>query len=322
MPTGGVGRGPAGPDLGRESQQMRRVRALISHQGAQLEHMTEREIHALWPVLEEARRELAADLARWLGRVDGAEAFTAQQLRNALVMVDRVMRDVDVAGATGKVVTRVGRDAEQLSAEHLTAELARLAEWFEGSVHPVSIREAAVVAAGDHELVRRFANSAARYAEDVRVDLRRQFAVGFTSNETFDQLTRRLVRIGGPRGVVFLRGRAGVPGSYAEQITEGLFARYRGWASRLVRTEGVNAYNVVHQRGLEEAHAEDASIMKRWDSTRDLRTCPACRGLDGEVVAVRARFSCGLLFPPLHPCCRCTEVPWKEAWSRYLLAAA
>lgn len=295
---------------------------MLAHQGAQLEHVTAREIHALWPVLEEARRQLAAELARWLSRVDAADRFTAQQLRNALAMVDRVMRDVDVEAAAGKVLHRVGADAERLSAEHLNAELARLAEWFEGSVHPVSIREAAVIAAGERELVARFDNSAARYAGDVRTDLRRQLALGMARNETFEETTRRLVRLGGPRGVVFLRGRAGEPGSYAEQISEGLFTRYRGWASRLVRTEGVNAYNVVHQRGLEEAHAEDGAIEKRWDATRDLRTCPDCRYLDGEVVAVSARFSCGLLYAPLHPCCRCTVVPWKQVWEQWLRAAA
>ena len=133
--------------------------------------------------------------------------------------------------------------------------------------------------------------------------------------ETFDQLTTRLVKLGGPKGLVALRGSLGDPGVVAEHIGEGLFKRYRFWAERVVRTECAEAYSVHALNSLVEANEEDPGYEKRWDAAlvRD-RTCPVCKGLDGTAVALDAEFPGGYKHPPAHPLCLCTLTPWRPEW--------
>jgi hypothetical protein len=126
--------------------------------------------------------------------------------------------------------------------------------------------------------------------------------------ETFEELTRRLVKHGGPRGLVSLRGVIGEPGAIAENISEGLFRRYNHWAERIVRTEGLHAYNVQHQTALEEADRQDPGYSKRWDAAADRRLCELCAELDGKVVEldgvfVRDRQGRDIPHPPRHPNC-------------------
>lgn len=299
------------------------VEQMLDHQAAQIQGLAASEITALGPVLKAAQESLAKDLAKLFRDTPGDHTFTRQQLSNALVMVNGAIKKITSgAGVGGKsleggmreALAGAGGDASKLSARHLNDQLARFGEWFEGTIHPVQIQEAAVVAAGAHALIPRYRTSAARYSKDVQADIRAQIAVGFLRNETFDQMTKRLVHLGGPRGLVALRGIAGHPGARVEMIAEGMFKRYRHMAERVVRTEAVNAYNVVHQRGIEDAASEDPEILKRWDAAADWRVCPICRDLDGTIADVDGVFRGGYRHPPAHPNDRCTIVPWKAAW--------
>jgi SPP1 gp7 family putative phage head morphogenesis protein len=299
------------------------VQQMLDHQAAQIEHLVASELAALTPLLEQARKSLAADLLKAWHDKPADQNFEKQHLSNALVMVDaaikkmRGIRGADpFGGSLNQVLAAAGGGSMRLSARHLNDQLARFSEWFEGTIHPVQIQEAAVIAAGAKALIPRFTSSAARYSANVQADIKREIAIAFLRNETFDQMTARLVAHGGPKGLVALRGVAGTPGTKVELITEGLFKRYRYWAERIVRTEANNAYNVVHKRGIAEAAEDDPDIKERWDAASDWRVCIICRDLDGKIVDVGGVFPGGYSHPPAHPHDRCTVVPWKPQWER------
>src|SRR5690606_9447859 len=142
--------------------------------------------------------------------------------------------------------------------------------------------------------------------------------LGLAQNETFAQLTNRLRRLGGPRGLVALRGIAGRPGAHVEEIAEGLFRRYRNWAERLARTEVMSAYNVQHRDAIEELEAGrvpgEPQYFARWDASPDSRLCPICRDLDRKLAPMGGAFPGGLAHPPAHPSCRGVVVAWSPAW--------
>lgn len=312
----GVGTGTGAARRRAKRAQREAVQAMLDLQAAQVEALTRAEVLALRPVLIQARTQLLAELGPWMRGLTAGGTFDLQVMRNAMAMVDRALARIDdtLEAGAAQAVARVGARVMPMSAADLNDQLAIFASVFDGSVHPVSLGEAAIVAHGERVLFPRFRTSAARYMGEVGDDIRKQIALGFARNETFAQMTRRLVNQGGPRGMVALRGVVGEPGAYVEDVGRGLFAKYEKWAERLVRTEGINAYNTIHERGLREAALDDPELKQRWDASADRRLCPVCRELDGKVVDIGKPFPGGFRFPPAHPHCRCTVVPWKVAW--------
>lgn len=292
------------------------ARALLEQIAGEVAQLPGPALRAIGPVLFQAEKELAQDLAKWLRTVeDGAARFTAQQYRVALVQIRQALRTArGLNPALFNVLNAASGHAGALALGHLAREAERFSMLFEGSLRPMPIRPAAVLAEGRRALIPRFKASAARYGEYVTKDIQRELAVGVARGETFDQLTRRLMRHGGPKGMVTVRGIEGDPGAVSEHIAEGLFRRYRSRASTVVRTETINAYNVVAVDAITEAHAEDPGFMLRWDAAIDRRLCQLCRELDGKTAPVGGTFPEGYDHPPAHPCCRCATTPWHEAW--------
>lgn len=289
--------------------------------------LDQRAMRSLMPVLQEARKELRRDMLKWLKDTpEGDARFTAQEYRRALISVERSMEAIgQIRPELRSMLGETGAKAGVLAVGHLEFEVARMAQVFGGpgnmAMMPTQIDTAAVMAVGRKELIPRFRTSAARYSKGVRDDLRRQFGVGLARGETFTQLTNRLRRLGGPKGLVALRGVAGERGALVEQISEGLFRRYRHWAERLVRTETIHAYNTQHHTAIEflneDLDEDEVPFQKRWDATID-RVCPICRALDGQVVAVDAEFRgpSGQTYKhaPAHPNGRCTVLAWHPSW--------
>jgi len=288
-------------------------------------------VTAMRSVLAEAEREVAADLRRWLAThvKDGAERFTAQKYRSLLLQLREGARTFDQApwlerlgDGTEKTLKGGGAAGVGMAAEHLQAELAFYLDKF-GEPLEIAIERAWLMERGEKLLWKRFETSAARYAGQVGDDIRRQLAIGVARNESMHEMGRRLVRLGGPKGVVATRGILGKRGAQAEEIAEGLFTRYEHWADRLVRTEVINSYNVIAQEGLEEIGREserlglpeDMKLKKRWDAHYDKRLCIDCRELDGQTVGAKETFRpWDIAHPPLHPYCRCAVVAWAEGW--------
>jgi len=94
----------------------------------------------------------------------------------------------------------------------------------------------------------------------------------------------------------------------------GVTYRNRLWsqrAERIARTELAEAANQGRFMSWMEADAQGLippNSKKRWMTAPDERTCPICRGIDGEIVDWEKDFSMGKLMPTAHPNCRCTAV--------------
>lgn len=270
-------------------------------------------------VLADAQKDVAAELADWLDAhpEDGASRFTAAKLKQALVQLQEAQRILKarVGGALGKALQDGNARAGSLAHDHLKREVQALSKAFTGVVRPVKIAQAAALADANSLLIPRHRNSANRYGTQITEDFRHQLAIGVAKGESFEELTNRLVRHGGPRGFVSLRGTLGEPGAIGEQIAEGLFVRYRHWAERVVRTEVMDAYNTHHAVALADLERRDPGYSKRWDAFFDRRTCPVCKAFDGVVLAVDAEFAPGVPRPPAHPNDRCRLTAWRKEWA-------
>lgn len=297
------------------STTIEQVAELLDGLTARVARLPNATIQAFLPVLREAEKELAGDLARYLARVGAEEKFTAQAMRNALLQIRGALEVIDNMGPKlEKRLVRGGNHAGTVAVSDLAAELALFGEMFGSSIRPVALDQAAIIARGNKMLIPQFRNSAARYAGQVGLDIRRHLAIGVMRGETVEQLTKRLVKLGGPRGLVALKGKLGDAGAVAEQISEGLFARYEYWAARVVRTEVIQAYNHHADTGLRELAKDDPGMRSRWDAAQDYRVCIVCKNLHGVTIPVGGTFPGGYKFPPAHPNCRCALVAWHVEW--------
>jgi hypothetical protein len=288
------------------------VRELFEAVSAEIDRLPEPHLRALAPVMVQAEAELARDFTRWLRTIPGGEAkFTAQQLRVALVQLRAAMRRArGMSDALFGILQGAGEDAGHLALGHLARQAEKFGALFQGSMRALPFRPAAVLAKGDELLIRRFRSSSLRYGEHVAQDIQRQLAVGMVRGETFAQMTGRIQRLGGHLAVA--------PPSEAltagNQMAAAVMGRNRSRAEMIVRTEAVNAYNVVADEAIGEATAEDPDYLKRWDATLDQRGCLRCRALHNTLRDHGKAFPGGMQQPPAHPRCRCCLTFWHREW--------
>jgi SPP1 gp7 family putative phage head morphogenesis protein len=299
--------------------------------------LPEASVRALAPVLEQARREVEQDLARWLAREDDPGAqFTAQRYRQVLLELRRSEGELhtrlrhatrepraprlppwveSLSEAVAGSLTTGAETAADLAGEHVRAEYAAMAQHFGGDVGHMQLRAAEVLARNERTMVPLYMTSAQRYAYGVWDDLRNQLAIGLSRSETIYEMTSRLVQRGGPRGAVAAPGKMGNPVDMAAQIADGIFggARYR--AERLVRTEVINAYSESFLDEAKELAKDDPDLMLRWDSRRSPRTCSICIDLDGVTIPMDGIFPGGYKAPPAHCNCRCSITMHKKGWN-------
>lgn len=289
------------------------VMARISGQVARLPDAA---IGSLRPVLQAAEAELSRDLHKWLTSVkDGELRFTTQQYRNSLLQIRTALAKIAaMEGPVKQTLIDHGHTAGRMATGHIAAELAAFGDHFGHSIRPIPLEVASILAQGDKMLIPRFRNSAARYAGSVGDDIRQMLALGVVRGENIDQLKRRLIAQGGPRGLVALRGKLGDPGAVSEMISEGLFKRYNYWAERVVRTEVLGAYNTHGFIGIADMAESEPGMLKRWDAANDYRVCSLCRSLHEVTVKPLENFPGGYKYPPAHPNCRCAVVAWHAAW--------
>lgn len=242
-------------------------------------------LRKLAPVLAEAERELERDLARWLKKKDGAERFTAQKLRTALLEVRDAMKGADRAGrALSEGLGTGARLASEVSQRHLAREVAEMSRRFEGSIAPLPIKEATNILRGT--LLDRYAEQGSRWSKGVRDDLRRQLAISVVRGETVDEATRRI---------------AGKVVNVAGGIAQKTWKKASFDARRIMRTEVVSAYNQAKAEQLAELSKGDDKLVMLWNAAIDRRTCEDCRALDGKTAAAGELFPGGVEAPPLHP---------------------
>lgn len=292
-----------------------KVRAIVDGQQRQLQQLATSDMRALLPIFERARQELAAKLERWITFApDGELRWTAQHYRQALLQID--------AGTWTLTDALKGRleestlTAQRMALADLVNDVARFSSSFEGMPLRLALDDAKLIASGRSFVIPRIESSARRYQGAVRKDLQERLATDILQGAPLRETIERLQEQGGPRGAVTLRGVAGEPGAAVEEITEGLFARHRYFAERIVRTEDAAAYGQQTIDGLDEAATMVPGLEKIWIVGAG---CCAliCAGLDGVVIPLDQAFDtpagpCDA--NPAHPNCRCTVSAWHARW--------
>lgn len=95
-----------------------------------------------------------------------------------------------------------------------------------------------------------------------------------------------------------------------------------------VRWAVMHGYNSSRFAAYEDAARYLPGMKKVWATANDDRVCPHCSAQHGQVLELAAEFDPtntfspkplspygGVLrFPPLHPRCRCTLLPWFDRW--------
>lgn len=285
----------------------REVKSLLTTINDEVDKLPLGTMRRLAPVLREAEKELERDLVSWMGRLDGSERFTAQQMRVALVQVRRALRAVEKAVPALRKGLRGGAaKAAALAQAHLQREAAFFSVRFGKSLNPIPLLEAGKVI--DKTLLDRFEASIRRWPANVRADIRKKLAISLLKYETVEQMQRRLVG----RSAKYLTGRT--PEEKARVVSRVLWSRAEADARRIVRTEVINAYNATKMDMIDELSREDPKWGKRWDAALDGRTCPNCRALDHVIVPNGKPFPGNVDAPPLHPNCRCAVVAWHFDW--------
>lgn len=96
------------------------------------------------------------------------------------------------------------------------------------------------------------------------------------------------------------------PNKTAKIATQQLGSKYKS-TTRLVRTEYNLILNDATAQGYKEAGIEKYQIL----ATLDSRTSDICRDMDGEIFKVKEK-EVGVNYPPFHPNCRTTTIPYFE----------
>lgn len=259
---------------------------------------------AVAPVLAEAQRQIERDLKKWLAKMDGAERFTTQKLRMALV---QVRQGLDTLKKTRPALLNglntVASDAAGLAVKDVENQVLRFSHMYNSELRPVNIDTAVTLARGNKLVLSRFEKSAKRYSGAIGARMIQSMAISRVKGDTIYDMGKRLE---------------------AELPT--LFRGFRNRAAMVARTESMNAYNVHHKEAVKELVKDDPGMQMRWDASYDARRCIVCGGLDGKTVEVDKAFklkwqlSSGTAksgewgHPPAHPNCRCILVAWHKDW--------
>lgn len=96
------------------------------------------------------------------------------------------------------------------------------------------------------------------------------------------------------------------PKKVASIASKQLGAKYKS-AVRLIRTEYNLILNDAAAKGYKESNIERYEIL----ATLDSRTSDICREMDGEIMELSKK-EVGVNYPPFHPNCRTTTIPYFE----------
>jgi len=287
------------------------VFAVLDQTVHSIQHIDKPALRAMMPVLMKAQAEVQHALRLWLQRDGGATTFTAQRYRNAIIVLNRALASArQMEPVTAEALKHSYKTIAPLALRNLQHEWKTFSTIFEGTAMPLALDEAAVIANGKSLLWPQFESSAERYAGSIGERTKLELSVSRAKSETMDELTNRL-----------------------QKNLPDIFEGERWNAERLARTETMASYSTTSAEGIGAAKEDDPELVMRWDSSIDFRRCAACASLDGKTVEPGELFHAewyshskkgGMRFhsmdvdkSPLHPCCRCVVVPWREAWAKY-----
>lgn len=274
-------------------------------------------------VLVRAQKQLEQQLQEQIGK-GREDAWTTQDVESSLVMVRAALGQI--APRFRNLLEENDRRAREVGARN-TAELLTHFEKragrgvTEGGVLRPLATQAAV--AMKRTVLERHATSVDRYGRWMIGVMRRELQAGVVRGATFGEMTDRLVGKRGPRGIVSMAAKEIAGGKVVrtveEEIKEGLFVRYRSWAERIVRTEGMAGLNEGAMQAMHDQRAQNfPDLKKKCVEVFDRRTAQDSYAVHGQVRALEEMFVDGAgrryLQPPGRPNDRACTVPWRDSW--------
>jgi hypothetical protein len=242
----------------------------------------------LLPLLRRAEATLTLRQKALL--IDGDEPATPTHVDALLAQVRAAMLVLEPAMLG--LLERVSAENARLGAKSTTHLLALFEGANPGALRPIAVLESVVAG---KTVLERHESSVKRYGEHVIGRFRDVMQEGILLGDTFDQMTRRVHETGGA------------------------FLPTRGWAERIVRTEGMSALNGGAHLEMIEQHAKAfPDLEKKLIETFDARTAEDSYPAHGQVRPLNGHFRDGkgreYLYPPGRPNDRGVHVPWRRAW--------
>ena len=106
-----------------------------------------------------------------------------------------------------------------------------------------------------------------------------------------------------PRGIVLGYN----PRKLAEQVVNKKITTNYNNTVRLIRTEYSKIFNEATMKGYKASKVDQYQILAALDE----RMCEDCETLDGLIFPI-SESNVGVNYPPFHPNCRCTTIPYFE----------
>lgn len=264
--------------------------------------------------LLEAQRQIQKKLRTT--RLDSE--WTRRDLEQSMVLVNEALA---TASPRFKNLLEKNHDrARKLGCKNSAELLAYFDKGNEQLARPLSLKESAAtrsMALDEH------ATSVDRYSRVMREAIREKLSAGIARGATFDEMTRELVGLGGPKGRrVSIRAVENEDGSVTRietaSLKKGLFIERAGWAERIVRTEAMKAYNAGANAEIEEEARVFPDMRRKLIETFDARTAPDSFVAHGQVRGIGEPFTDGkhvYVNPPGRPNDRAVVVPWRQQWA-------
>ena len=249
-------------------------------------------------MLESARRDLSIELLK-LAKQGKLGRFTYIMKKQAEIQINGMIKTLE------KNINKHGlknmNDMSDMAYHDTIENLSRLDKLFTGVVTPLSIEEAGYLdyirGKTSGSLMRGFQNSVRRY--------------GLENIGNFERIMRQ--------GLLQKKDPFTVMHEIAGEMGGMKQSSYK--AERIVRTELVNAYNTSSATSIKESRKSLPDLKNQWIAHIDDRTCPACRNLHLQIHNIGAPFTgrigkriVTVSHPTIHPNCRCTIVPYRDAW--------
>jgi hypothetical protein len=238
---------------------------------------------------------LEAELRERLGRLQHAgrgDTWTAADTEAALVQVRELLGR---QGAAFRALLRENAaTARRLGVKNTVDVLKHFEGKTGGGIRPLALEASRAALA---PLLARHEASVARYGAHVVGLVARTIQRGLIVGDSFAEMTRRLT---GERG------------------DHGPLVQSAGWASRVVRTESMAAFNTgADEEILAQKHARWPDLARKCVETFDARTGADSRAVHGQVREVGQPFFDGrhtYLVPPGRPHDRAMLIAWRRAW--------
>lgn len=268
---------------------VKKIRGFLKKQHGELIAVKRKHIAAGLKAVDQHKQSLAQKLSDWSdndGNLDASKARESKRWAAATAMA---------LGVTTAQAMRSGSsDAADLASDHAQQWSDFAADEF-GDDMSVSQSEFSV--------------------DDDRLDDLQSSYVGNTRRGVYATLLKVAGAVVAGAALSDLAQTVGSDSDDEDDIASATFAPVESRTEMYIRTETGDAYGLA----LANAMSDDEQTQKRW-ATIDPGCDAICHDADGQVVDMDDDFEMGdgstVDYPPAHPNCDCTWLPWKEEWGK------